>query len=163
MAMHKKLDVGSVLFCYHEPIYEYYAHRRNAGKYSIQFKVLYVHNRRERTTGARVPRKIVPTLDKLSIRYTDDYREEYVYAVGCRAATYKTYRSDLPYPTAEQIKEARASLEAMLETGELCNEGVRLMSIDFVDSFKEKKMSNKDSLFSLNKPLVDYQMQEKVI
>lgn len=163
MAMHKKLSVGSILFCYHEPTYDVYGARYNGLKYRIHFKVLYVQNRRERTTGVSVPKSIIPTLDKLGIRYTSHhYESDIVYAIGCRTHTYYVICSDSPYPTAEEVKKARAKLEERLESPEgITQEGVQLMEIDFVKDFKEK-MSNKDALFSLNKPLVEYHAKESV-
>ena len=163
MAMHKKLRVGSILFCYHEPSYDVYGARYSGLKYRINFKVLYVQNRRERTTGVPVPKSITPTLDKLGIRYTTQYYDnDHVYAIGCRTHVYDSICSDSPYPTAEEVKKARAKLEERLESPDgITQEGVQLMEIDFVKDFKEK-MSNKDSLFSLNKPLVEYHAKESV-
>ena len=162
MAMHKKLSVGSILFCYHEPSYDVYGARYSGLKYRISFKVLYVQNRRERTTGVSVPKKLTPTLDKLGVRYTQHHDNEHVYAIGCRTHTYAQISSDTPYPTAEEVKKARIQLEERLESEDgITQGGVQLMEIDFVKDFKEK-MSNKDALFSLSKPLVEYHAKESV-
>lgn len=165
MAMHKKLNVGSILFTYHEPRYQVNNHRHGRDKYTIDFKALYVHNRRERTSGVHVPKTLIPTLEKLGIRHEDNYyyQSDTTVAVGCRTYVYHRVTSDMPYPTPEQIKAAREKLDSHLESESARNEGVSLMEIDFVQDFKEKKMSNKDAVFSLLKPLEDYVANETYI
>ncbi|MES9681666.1 hypothetical protein ABWK22_01875 [Gottfriedia acidiceleris] len=161
MAMHRKLDVGSILFTYHQPRYDMSRHRNNLDKYLIEFKALYVHNRRERSSGAMVPLTLIPTLDKLGIRHDENYRGAgNTCAVGCRTYVYYRCYSPMPYPSPEHIKAARAELEERMNLHSASNEGVSLMEIDFVQDFKEKKMSNKDSIFSLLKPLHDYVANE---
>lgn len=162
MAIHKKLGVGSLLFTYHYPDYDSYAHRRGEAKYHIRFKALYVHNRRERSTGVPVPKTLIPTLEKLGIKY-NEFSHTDVIAVGCRSYTYHSCRSNLPYPSADDVTEASRVLKEKLESDVASNEGVSLMEIDFIQDFKEKKMSNKDALFSLNKPLQDYVSNELII
>lgn len=165
MAMHKKLDVGSILFTYHEAKYREHSHRAGLKKYCITFKALYVHNRRERTSGAWVPSSLKPTLEKLSIRWSNSYysQSNQIVAIGCRTLIYYECQSDLPYPSSEQIEKARNELESRLENNSLYNEGVGLMEIDFIEGFKEKKMSNKDGIFSLSKSLEDFVQSETYI
>ncbi|PGT10185.1 hypothetical protein [Bacillus cereus] len=164
MAMHKKLNVGSILFTYHEPRYDYSNHRNGRDKYIIEFKALYIHNRRERTTGAHVPKSLIPTLAKLGIKYeANHYDNEHVCAVGCRNYIYSRFTSSMPYPSVEQIKLARQKLELELNEESASNEGVSLIEVEFVQDFKEKKMSNKDAVFSLLKPLHDYVANETYI
>lgn len=164
MAMHKKLDVGSILFTYHEPRYDLSNHRSGRDKYVIEFKALYVHNRRERSTGAYVPKTLIPTLEKLGIRHQEhSYEHDNTCAVGCRTHVYHRCNSPMPYPTPEQIKAAREDLEGRLTRESITNEGVSLVEIEFVQDFKEKKMSNKDAVFSLSKPLEDYVANETYI
>jgi len=156
MAMHKNLEVGSALFTFHESEYGHYNHRLGREKYTINFKVLYVHNRRERTTGTYVPRTLIPTLDKLGIRYLNHWANEKVCAVGCRTHIYYSIRSNSPYPTSDEIKAAQEEFDKKQRDSRLRNEGVEIFEIDFVQTFKEKKMSNKEALFVINKPLEDY-------
>lgn len=166
MAMHRKLDVGSILFTYHEPEYLGHYNRTPEHKYRIIFKVLHVHNRRERTSGTQVPASLKSTLDKLSIRYDDRgyYGErDCIYAIGCRSLNYYSCLSDLPYPSAEDVEAARRELESRLENNNLYYGDVSLMEIDFIEDFKEKKMSNKDALFSLSKSLEDYVSNETTL
>lgn len=163
MAMHKKLGVGSILFTYHEAEYLGHYQRSPEKKYRIQFKVLHVHNRRERTSGTQVPASLKPTLDKLSIRYDNaSYysNRDTIYAIGCRSLNYYTCLSDLPYPSAEQVEEARRELDSRLESNTLIYGDTHLMEIDFIEDFKEKKMTNKDALFSLSKSLEDFVSSE---
>lgn len=159
MAMHRKLDVGSILFTYPQATYHYSGHRNGTHKYRIDFKALYVHNRRERSTGGHVPKTMIATLDKLGIRHSQA-SSDFVYAVGCRNHIYHTVWSNLPYPSPEQIKEARLEFESHLSDGSLQNEGVPMMQVEFVQEFKEKKVSNKDLLFSLQRPLDHYLANE---
>ncbi len=164
MAMHKKLSVGSILFTYHEPRYDYSNHRYGRDKYIIEFKALYIHNRRERTTGANVPKSLIPTLEKLGIKYEENhYDRDYVCAVGCRNYIYSRCSSAMPYPSVGQIKFAQEKLENELSAATARNEGVSLIEVEFVQDFKEKKMSNKDAVFSLLKPLHDYVANETYI
>lgn len=161
MAMHKKLDVGSILFNYHDPQYNYYSHRHGREKYTIHFKTLYIHNRRERSNGVSVPRTLIPTLDKLGIRHQEiSHAPDNVVAVGCRAYIYHSCESDMPYPTPNQVEEAREKLQSQMQNNTARNEGVDLTEIEFVQDFKEKKMSNQDAVFSLLKPLNDYLANE---
>ena len=162
MAMNKKLEVGSILFTYTEADYGAQSHRYGRAKYTIRFKVLYVHNRRERTTGVYVPSTLKSTLDKLGIRHTNVYSDK-VCAVGCRALVYHTVQSNSPYPTTDDVKEAQEKLESRLQEHSLSNYGIDLFEIDFVESFKQKKMSNKDALFAIQKPLEDYINNEQYI
>lgn len=162
MAMNKNLEVGSILFTYTESIYEHQSHRFGNKKYTIRFKVLYVHNRRERTTGAYVPQTLKSTLDKLGIRQTNSYSGK-LCAVGCRAITYHEVRSNSPYPTSDDIKTAQEKLESNLQNNSLTSYGVNLFEIDFVETFKEKKMSNKDALFAIQKPLEEFINNETYI
>lgn len=164
MAMHKKLNIGSILFAYHEPRYNSYRHRDGREKYDIDFKVLYVHNRRERSAGVDVPISLIPTLEKLGIRHENVYRQtDVTCAVGCRTHVYYSCTSSMPYPSPEQIKAARAALEEQLEAETARNQGVTLSEVEFVQKFREKKMTNKDSVFSLLKPLHDYVANEAIV
>lgn len=167
MAMNKNLDVGSILFTFHKPTYQEYAHSRGNEKYKIEFIALYVHNRRERTSGINVPKSLIPTLDKLKIRHVDVnsyYREhDEVFAIGCRQYVYYSCTSDMPYPTADELKAARKTLDEQLDTSHAVNQGVTLMEIDFIQDFKEKKVTNKDAAFSLLKPLRNYVENETYI
>ncbi|BCT30376.1 MULTISPECIES: hypothetical protein [Bacillus subtilis group] len=159
MAMNRNLQVGSILFTYHEPSYSHMNHRSGREKYYISFKALYVHNRRERTSGTTVPKDLIPTLDKLGIRHLG-HDDDTTFAVGCRSYVYYRCKSNLPYPTPEQIQAARAALDSYLEREQAENLGVPLMEVEFVKDFKEKKMSNKDAMFSLLKPLDQYLNKE---
>ncbi|MFE4029258.1 hypothetical protein ACFX4N_24210 [Priestia sp. YIM B13551] len=166
MAIHKKLPVGSILFTYHEPGYNYSNHRYGRGKYHIDFKVLYVHNRRERTTGASVPRTLIPTLEKLGIRHQEySYDQQQTSAIGCRTYKYYSFSSNSPYPTAEAIQTAQQELESLFTRETVSVEGIRISLVenDFMKDFKEKKMKNKDAIFSLSKPLHDYLANETYI
>lgn len=159
--MHKKLDVGSILFTYHEPRYDLHKHRTGDDKYVIEFKALHVQNRRERSNGAYVPKTLIPTLEKLGIKHQEGYYSgDMTCAVGCRTYVYYKCNSNMPYPTPEQIKEARRQFELKLSNGTASNEGTSLIEVDFVQKFKEKKMSNKDAVFSLQKSLENYVCNE---
>lgn len=156
MAMNKNLEVGTILFTYTDAGYEHHSHRCGRHKYVIRFKALYVHNRRERTTGAYVPASLRSTLDKLGIRHYACGYGEVICAVGCRAITYHEVRSNNPYPTAEDVKIAQEKLEEKLRDNALTNGGIKLFEIEFVEKFKQKKMSNKDALFAIQKPLEEF-------
>ncbi|UOE58170.1 hypothetical protein [Cytobacillus oceanisediminis] len=164
MAMHKKLTVGSVLFTFHTPRYEHYLHQAGHPKYRIEFNLLHVYNRRERTSGAPVPKTMIPLLDKLGIRHQSYYNGNSVYAVGCRNHTYYKCQSDLPYPTPEQVQEANKALENFLSQNNIRSSyGAELSENPFMKDFQEKKMSNKDAVFSLLKPLDEYVAEETYI
>lgn len=162
MAMHKKLDIGSVLFTFHEPTYFRHKHVRGENKYKIHFKALYIYNRRERTSGDVVPNIIIPTLDKLKIKYLDAFDDKVV-AVGCRSYSYYTCTSKLPYPSVDDIKKAKEALDELLTTERTIGDGINLMETTFMSDFIEKKVSNKDVLFSLNKPIDQYLEKEYLL
>ncbi|MEK1828838.1 hypothetical protein AAAC51_06750 [Priestia megaterium] len=159
MAMHQKLAVGTILFTYPEPDYNYYNHRYGNKHYTLKFKLLYVHNRRERSTGSFVSKHLSSTLNKLKIKCIDEtHYPNQVMAVGCRAYTYHSFSSKIPYPTAAQVKEAQQKLNLLLERGTVSVEGKNITLIDneFITNFKQKQMTNKDCLFSLLKPMEEY-------
>lgn len=162
MAMNKNLEVGSILFTYVDTEYAYHNHRFGRPKYTIRFKLLYVYNRRERTSGTYVSSALIPTLEKLGIRYVDGINGK-VCAIGCRSAAYHEVQSDSPYPTAEDMKTAQRKLEAHLQNETSYNRSIRLFEIDFIKTFKEKKMSNKDALFVIQKPLEEFINNESYI
>jgi hypothetical protein len=158
LAIHKKLTEGSILFTFHEPHYQYYYHRNNRSKYGIHFKILYVHNRRERTSGELVSEKMKETLEKLGIR-TQKANSTSISAIGCRTFTYHRCESDVPYPSQEQMQEAMKALEGVFRT-QTQAQGKTLIRSEFMQDFKEKKMSNQDNVFALLKPLKDYIAKE---
>lgn len=163
MAMHKKLQPGALLFTFQDPIYNQWDHQGGREKYRIEFKALHVFNRRERSSGEYVPANLIPTLDKLGIRYIESqHRKDRVLAVGCRAYSYYSCNSDLPYPSPEQVKAAQQAYE-QTTSGSRSNQGVELQQVEFVEEFKEKKMSNMDSLYSLSNSLNDYVAQQTYI
>jgi hypothetical protein len=157
LAIHKKLTVGSILFTYHTT--QYNSYRSLGNKYQINFYALYVKNRRERTTGDTVPLRLLPTLEKLNIKCTPSYTKDFVHAVGCRIFRYYTASSDSPYPLTEHIEKAREALETFLEDSGQTG-GVKLDNNEFMTQFKESKMTNKDALFALQKPLKEYVQEE---
>lgn len=162
MAIHKKLPVGSILFTFHQPQYNYYGHRNGRSKYTIQFNLLYVYNRRERSSGASVPSQLIPTLEKLGIRFTEAGRGRTT-AIGCRHYTYFQCDSYLPYPTPDQVKEAAAALERIRNGNNVIYNSMTLVDNEFMKDFRNQKMSNKDTLFSLLKPLKEYSAEETYI
>jgi len=158
MATYKKLTVGSMLFNYHEPVYQYahYHPRSNSPdrkKYSIAFKVLYIYNRRERSYGAAVPTKMIPLLKKFSIKYVRSRSQDSsaVDAVGCRHYTYYKIESDFPYPTAAQIQEAKERFDSLGENA--THNGIHLSANSFFDTYIQNKLTNKDALYVLKKPI----------
>lgn len=161
MAMHKKLQPGSVLFTYQMPFYRERLHRSGGLKYLIKFKALVVYNRRERSSGAMVPIKLKPTLEKLGIKYTP-HTESTLVAIGCRDLDYFSCESNTPYPTPEQVIKAHQAYQDLVEN-QVRWRGLELQKIEFIEQFKEKKMSNADSLFSLSNSLSDYIEKETFI
>lgn len=150
MAIHKKLPVGSLLFNYHEAYYDRNSHRRGMDKYTISFKAIHVFNRRERTNGVLIPIELKPVLDELGIRTIRGYSKQII-AVGCREVTYHSYTSNSPYPTKTQLDEANKRYEELLSSDDNNDNPFdpRINENSFMNDFKEKKMTNKDFLFTL--------------
>jgi hypothetical protein len=166
MAADKKIKVGVVITTYSQVEYLPYNHRYQKDAYQTRYFALYMHNRRERTSGVTLPRSFEPILQKFGIKCIYRHNSETLIAVGCRVHCYYTAVGKSPYPDPENVKKASEALEAFKATclvegeeqTETNNSGFLLIT------YTERKLeniTNKDVLSMLYKPIEQYIYNEQ--
>lgn len=156
--MNPKLKEGSILLYYPDiqerTRYIRYDRPPELYGYELSINALYVRNRRERTSGAHVPKELIPYLDMLKVRTGTYYygsNSGYTTAVGCR--TKSMYRANIGLN--EDIPAAFR--KAFKEVKETAVYGADFFENEFVEKFLETKLGNKDKKFLLFKPIEQIQ------
>lgn len=152
MAMHSRLDVGSIITTYQS------VSKVGKDNYNISFHVLYVKNRRERTSGVRLPKTMMGLLNKYSIRCDEDYyrEQDYFLAIGCRQKCYYQSFSNTPYPTKNMLLKAEEALKSYIyneDKKHASGEDICVHYNSFVEETNSTKLQNKDALFALQPTL----------
>lgn len=145
MAIHQELGVGSVITTYHTVI----GPDHMTGKYAIRFYVLFVQNRRERSSGELVPKNMESFLNALGIRTLDSHMTNSVTAIGCRSTSYFSTISNTPYPSINMLKTAREEYDIFIDNNDY--DECDIQTNDFMNEFNKNEGSNNLYLFSLAK------------
>jgi len=145
MAMHKNLEVGSIV-CYYitvdeQFVYGGYGNPRRLQAY-VSLNAIYVYTRRARTNGVWVPANLKPLLESLKIKVNESiHRPNQVQAIGCEARSVRR----------ETLSESEISYDMLMyyqRLPEALNFGETFKETDFVKEFllKQKNSAKKGLL-----------------